>query len=109
MWGVRRPVIMLPSSTSTDDDITRLRYCLAHEWTHVVRRDYATWQLATLLQLFLYYQPLFWQLRRQLAVSMDQLADAAAAGHGESPPDYAAFLLELARRHRRPRRPRRSA
>lgn len=101
-WGVRRPVIMLPAAYCSGDDPKRLRYCLAHEWAHVVRRDYATWQLATLLQFLLYYNPLFWRMRRALAVSMDQLADAAAAGHGAAAADYAAFLVELARRRLAP-------
>lgn len=98
MWGVRRPVIMLPRTGCDDGDATRLRYCLAHEWSHVVRRDFATWQLATALQVALYYHPLFWRMRRQLALSMDQLADDAASGQGGSATDYAEFLLELARK-----------
>lgn len=97
MWGLRHPVIMLPRTACVDGDATRLQYCLAHEWSHVVRRDFATWQLATALQVALYYHPLFWRMRRQLALSMDQLADHAASGQGGSATDYAEFLLELAR------------
>jgi beta-lactamase regulating signal transducer with metallopeptidase domain/uncharacterized GH25 family protein len=95
-WGIWRPVILLPATTTHNP--TQLRYALAHEGTHLLRGDNATWGLARLLQCVLYYQPLFWLLRRRLLVSMDQLADAAAAGQGESAPDYAAFLVELARR-----------
>ncbi len=95
-WGIWRPVILLPATTTHNP--TQLRYVLAHEGTHLLRGDNATWGLASLLQCVLYYEPLFWLLRRRLLVSMDQLADAAAAGQGESAPDYAAFLVELARR-----------
>jgi beta-lactamase regulating signal transducer with metallopeptidase domain len=96
MWGLYRPVIVLPSdSVRTNGKL--LKYALAHEWAHVVHRDYATWQLAVLLQILLYFHPLYWRMRRDLGVSMDQLADAAAAGHGRSKHDYAECLLELAR------------
>ena len=44
----------------------------------------------------LFYQPLFWWLRRQLRLCQDYLADARAAGVG-SAEDYAAFLVCLAR------------
>jgi beta-lactamase regulating signal transducer with metallopeptidase domain len=98
MCGAMRPIIVLPSCVLHDADKTRLRYYLAHELAHVRQHHFATWQVATLLQFFLYYQPLFWWLRRQLSTSMDQLADAAASDQGASAVDYAAFLVELARR-----------
>ena len=96
-WGTRRPVIVIPSSALAAHEKVRLRYYLAHEWAHVARRDFATWQFATVLQVLLYYQPLFWWLRRRLAICMDQLADADASEQGESTVDYADFLVQHAR------------
>lgn len=96
-WGTRRPVIVIPTSAVRNRDGVQLRYFLAHEWAHVVRRDFAIWQFATVLQIFLYYQPLFWWLRSRLAICMDQLADADASEQGGSTADYADFLVQLAR------------
>ena len=59
-------------------------------------RDAWTWNLACLAGLVLFYQPLFWWLRRQLRLCQDYLADARAAAAG-SAEDYAAFLVRLAR------------
>jgi beta-lactamase regulating signal transducer with metallopeptidase domain len=98
MCGTMRPMIVLPSCVLCEVDKTRLRYYLAHEWAHVSQHHFATWQLATLLQFFLYYHPVFWLVRRQLSTSMDQLADAVASDQGASTVDYAAFLVELSRR-----------
>ena len=92
----RRPVILLPSSLCDGSDPTALRYVLAHEWSHVERRDAWTWNLACLAGLVLFYQPLFWRLRRQLRLCQDYLADSRAAAAG-SADDYAAFLVRLAR------------
>ena len=92
----RRPVILLPSTLCDGSEPGALRYVLAHEWSHVERRDAWAWNLACLAGLVLFYQPLFWWLRRQLRLCQDYLADdrAAAAGSAE---DYAAFLVRLAR------------
>jgi beta-lactamase regulating signal transducer with metallopeptidase domain len=90
------PVIVLPASLCDGHDPRALRFCLAHEWSHVERRDIWAWNLAALAGLVLFYQPLFWWLRRQLRLCQDYLADDRAAALG-SAEDYAAFLVGLAR------------
>lgn len=91
-----RPVILLPPGLAAGDDPEALRYALAHEWSHVERRDAWAWNLAALLGLALFHQPLFWWLRRRLRLAQDELADARAAAAG-SAEDYAAFLVRIAR------------
>lgn len=91
-----RPVILLPPDLADGRDPEALRYALAHEWSHVERGDAHAWNLAALLGLALYYQPLFWWLRRRLRAAQDELADARAAAAG-SAEDYAAFLVRIAR------------
>jgi protocatechuate 3,4-dioxygenase beta subunit len=91
-----RPVILLPTTLCDAGDPGALRYVLAHEWSHVERRDAWAWNFTCLAGLVLFYQPLFWWLRRQLRLCQDYLADARAAAAG-SAEDYAAFLVRLAR------------
>jgi beta-lactamase regulating signal transducer with metallopeptidase domain/uncharacterized GH25 family protein len=93
-----RPVILLPGGLCRSGDAAALRFCLAHEWCHVQRRDVRTWNLATLAQLLFFYQPLFWWLRRQLRLCQDYLADARAAQEAPLAEDYASYLVGLARR-----------
>ncbi len=90
------PVILLPSTLCDGGEPGALRYVLAHEWSHVERRDAWAWNVACLAALVLFYQPLFWWLRRQLRLCQDYLADARAADAG-SAEDYAAFLVRIAR------------
>jgi beta-lactamase regulating signal transducer with metallopeptidase domain/protocatechuate 3,4-dioxygenase beta subunit len=94
----RRPVIVIPGSLCQSGDEAALRYCLAHEWSHVERRDIWAWHLATLAQVLFFYQPLFWWLRRQLRLCQDYLADARAAEQAAVAEDYAEYLVGLARR-----------
>ena len=71
---------------------------LAHEWSHVERRDLLRWHLAALAGLVFFWQPLFWWLRRQLRLGQDYLADDLAVGQAGGAEDYAAFLVGLAKR-----------
>jgi hypothetical protein len=52
-------------------------------------------QLAALVQIFFFYQPLFWWLRRQLRLCQDYLADARAAEQAAEAEDYADYLVGL--------------
>jgi beta-lactamase regulating signal transducer with metallopeptidase domain/5-hydroxyisourate hydrolase-like protein (transthyretin family) len=97
-FGWQRPVIVLPAALCRRGEEEVLRYCLAHEWSHIERRDIVSWHLATLVQLLFFYQPLFWWLRRQLRLCQDYLADARAAEQAVLAEDYADFLIGLARR-----------
>jgi BlaR1 peptidase M56 len=93
-----RPVIVLPAELCSEGDTPALRYCLAHEWSHVERRDAWTWHLATLAQFLLFFNPLFWWLRRQVRLCQDFLADARAAEQAAEAEDYAEYLVHVARR-----------
>jgi protocatechuate 3,4-dioxygenase beta subunit len=98
LFGWRRPVILLPEALCQSPDAAALRYCLAHEWSHVEQRDLMRWHLAALVQVLFFYQPLFWWLRRQLRLCQDYLADARAAEQAAAAEDYADYLVGLARR-----------
>ena len=87
-WG--RPVIVLPENLCGDGQT--LRWCLAHEWTHVQRRDFRVWLMAGLVRVLFFYHPLVWWMRRQLRLCQDYVADARAARHAPQPEDYAEFL-----------------
>ena len=100
--GIWRPTVLLPESLTRDDaDPLQLEHSLAHEWAHLERLDLVTWQLASLCQAFLWMQPGYWILRRELRVAQDQLADQFAACHTDQHATYAATLLSLSRSRQR--------
>ena len=94
-----RPVIVLPTALCNGGDSQELRFCLAHEWSHIERRDARAWNLAAVAGFVLFYQPMYWWLRRQLRLCQDYLADDRAAALA-SAEDYAIYLVELARTRR---------
>ena len=97
MWGLLRPTIVIPESYV--DDPQALRWGLAHEWSHVERRDFLTRLLAMGTNLVCFFQPCFWWLNRELAFNQDLLADAFAAKQGHAD-EYAAFLVQLSKQKR---------
>ena len=95
--GLRRPTILLPTRlTLPDADPLELKHSLAHEWGHVELHDLMTWQLASACQTFLWIQPCYWALCRELRVAQDQLADQFAIQQTNEHASYATTLLELA-------------
>jgi beta-lactamase regulating signal transducer with metallopeptidase domain len=96
-FGGWRPVIMLPANVCGAEASEKLRYGLAHEWSHIERGDVHRWYLVALAQIILFYQPFFWWLRRQIRLSQDFLADARSADQATDPIDYADYLVSLAR------------
>ncbi len=95
-FGWLRPTIILPERVVKQLTPDQLRLALSHEWSHVARSDIRTWMLASLVRLVHFHQPLVWLLRRELRISQDYLADAAAAG-ASTPEDYAELLTTLSR------------
>lgn len=95
-FGCLRPTVIIPEAIAAGDP-SALRFCLAHEWSHVERADLFRWRAAWYCQFLLWFQPLFWMLRRELRVCQDLLADYSAANGGRDAIQYSEMLLELAR------------
>ncbi|MEQ1830366.1 MAG: M56 family metallopeptidase, partial [Pirellula sp.] len=98
MWGWFKPVIVLPEPFALAENKMQLKYCLAHEWSHIQQGDFLSFALAKVVGLICFYQPLFWWLKKHLELSQDFLADAFAASHNNDVIQYADFLVSLARR-----------
>lgn len=97
-FGLRAPKIVLPESLIRSASTAEIRHCLAHEWSHIRNRDIAVWWAVQFLQPFVWFQPLFWYLRRELRLAQDQVADHFAAARAADPTAYAELLLNLAKR-----------
>jgi len=105
VFGCWRPVVLIPQSIATGNP-SALRFCLAHEWSHVTSSDLPRWQLTNLCQLLFWYQPLFWLLRRELRICQDLVADNLAVEATSSQLDrieYSELLMSIANQAMGPR------
>ena len=90
--GVLRPVIFLPANWREWDD-AKLDAVIAHEVSHVARRDNLTQRLSLLHCAIFWFSPLAWWLHRHLADLMEQASDEAALSGGVDRKVYARTLL----------------
>ncbi|MGA2072945.1 MAG: M56 family metallopeptidase [Terriglobia bacterium] len=90
--GWRRPVILLPVAWRGWRE-EKMRAVLAHELSHVARKDALTRALAAIHRGIFWFSPLAWWLERQLAVLAEQASDDAALSTGADRVLYANVLL----------------
>jgi TonB family protein len=96
-WGLRRPVVLLPAyalNWSPDQHNRAIR----HEMAHVERRDWLWQTFAQVLTAFFWFHPLVWLAASRLRKEAEHAADDLVVLSGAAPPEYAAQLLEVARR-----------
>jgi len=102
--SVRRPMIVLPDDWRTWP-AEQIDAVLAHEISHVARRDALTQRLTLFYRAVFWFSPLSWWLHRELASLAELASDESALGAGIEPLTYADALLAcFVRAHERPRR-----
>jgi hypothetical protein len=99
-WGVLRPVVVLPEEAESWPDAQR-RMVLLHELSHVARLDGLTQLVAGLASAVYWFHPAVWYGARRMRVEREHACDELVLSAGAPAPEYAAALLELARRFRR--------
>jgi beta-lactamase regulating signal transducer with metallopeptidase domain len=91
-FGVRRPAILLPAGWR-EWEPAELDAVLAHEISHVVRRDALAERLSLLHRAIFWFSPLSWWLARHLADLAEEASDDAALASGADRTRYAETLL----------------
>ena len=92
--GILRPVLVFPS-TWRDWGDARLEAVIAHEMSHVARRDSLTRRLSLLHRAMFWFSPLAWWLDRHLADLGERASDEAALACGVDRNVYARTLLNF--------------
>jgi bla regulator protein BlaR1 len=92
--GVLRPMILLPAGWREWEE-EKLEAVIAHEMSHIRRRDGLTQCLALVHRAIFWFSPLSWWLTRHLANLAEQASDEAALSGGADRYVYAKTLLEF--------------
>ena len=98
-WGGREVIVLLPSE-SVDWSAERRRVVLAHELAHAARGDHRAQLAGSLACAVYWFHPLVWLASRRLRAESERACDDRVLAHGVTGPDYAAHLLDVARRSR---------
>jgi beta-lactamase regulating signal transducer with metallopeptidase domain len=87
--------ILLPADYDTWDK-EKVRIVLAHEHSHVRQGDFYLQLLASLYAALVWFSPLGWWLKKELADLAEAISDRAGIEQARSRTSYAQILLEFA-------------
>jgi TonB family protein len=96
MWGILRPVIVLPAGAA-DWQPVRLHAVLLHELLHVQRLDLWAQAAAQAACCLYWFDPLVWMAARQLRKERERACDDAVLSRGLLASEYAGHLVDLVR------------
>ncbi|MFN0051105.1 MAG: M56 family metallopeptidase [Planctomycetales bacterium] len=100
VFGCFRPVVVVPRNLNEAGE-GAVRFCLAHEWSHIVRADLLTWRCMVWCQSLLGFLPAYWALRKELRLCQDLLADDCSTRAGLDAVEYSELLVGFVRRRGR--------
>ena len=92
--GILRPTLLFPAAWRAWDDL-RLDAIIAHEMSHVARRDSLTLRLSLFHRAIFWFSPLAWWLDHHLADLAERASDEAALACGVDRDAYARTLLNF--------------
>lgn len=96
IWGVLRPVLLLPAEAVTWPT-ERLRVVLLHELAHLKRFDGISLLLTRIAVSLFWFHPLAWSLERAGRSECERACDDLVLANGTKPSEYADHLLAIAR------------
>jgi len=95
-WGILRHTILFPNA-ATEWPSVRTHHVMAHELTHVKRRDGLMQLFAQAACAIYWFNPLVWYAAYRLRIERERACDDQVLQLGASPQDYAEHLLQIAR------------
>jgi beta-lactamase regulating signal transducer with metallopeptidase domain len=93
--GVWRPQVILPAAAETWSD-SRRRLVMTHELAHVKRWDALIEDLASVVTIIYWFNPLVWLALERLRIEREKDCDDIVLRSGARPSDYAEQLLGIA-------------
>ncbi len=95
VFGIFRPVLLLPAGIAERLTPEQLRAILAHELSHVRRRDNLTGSLHMLAEALFWFHPLVWWIGTRLVEERERSCDEEVLRLGSEPEVYAEGILNV--------------
>ncbi|HEY6346803.1 MAG TPA: M56 family metallopeptidase [Bryobacteraceae bacterium] len=95
VFGVLRPVLLLPEGIADRLDQTQLDAILAHESCHIRRKDNLTAAIHMAVQAIFWFHPLTWWIGTRLIDEREKACDEEVLGLGYKPGVYAESILAI--------------
>jgi len=93
--GILRPVLLFPEGIAERLTPSQLKTVLAHELSHVRRRDNFFAAIHMLVEAAFWFHPLVWWIGARLAEEREQACDEDVLSRGRHPEVYADAILNV--------------
>lgn len=100
--GILRPVIVMPRGIAEALSASEMRAVLAHELSHLSRRDNLWASIQMLVEMLFWFHPLVWWVGAKLVVERERACDQLVLDTGNAPRTYAEGILKICRFHLTP-------
>jgi bla regulator protein blaR1 len=94
IFGIFRPVLLWPANISEHLQDSHLMAILAHEVSHVLRRDNLAAAMHMAVEAIFWFHPMVWWLGARLLEERELACDEAVLQLGNSPSIYAESILK---------------
>jgi beta-lactamase regulating signal transducer with metallopeptidase domain len=95
VFGIRRPVLLLPAGITSHLTPPQLEAILAHELCHVRRRDNLATAIHMIVEALFWFHPLVWWLGARLMYERERACDEDVLLLGSEPQVYAEGILKI--------------
>jgi bla regulator protein blaR1 len=95
VFGIRRPVLLLPEGIADRLTPAQLDSILAHELCHVRRRDNLAAAVHMLVEAVFWFHPLVWWIESRLVEERERACDEAVLAASRDPEVYAESILTV--------------
>jgi bla regulator protein blaR1 len=99
VFGVFRPVLLLPDGITAELAPAELQAILAHELCHIRRRDNLATALHMVVETVFWFHPLVWWLGSRLMEERELACDEDVLRSGSEPEAYAEGILKICERY----------
>jgi uncharacterized protein (TIGR03435 family) len=102
VFGIRKPVLLLPAGIADRLSPAQLQAVLAHELCHVRRRDNLTGAIHMLVEAIFWFHPLVWWMAGRLLEERESACDEEVLRASNDPGAYAQGILNVCRLYLEP-------
>src|SRR5215471_12198331 len=95
VFGLFRPVLLLPEGFEERLDARQWKAILAHEFSHLRRRDNLFAAIHMLVEALFWFHPLVWWIGARLVEERERACDEAVLRLGSEPQIYAEGILKV--------------
>jgi bla regulator protein BlaR1 len=93
--GFLRPILLLPEDILKRLPPSQLQAVLAHELSHIRRRDNLTAAIHMVVEAVFWFHPLVWWIGARLVEERERACDEAVLSLGSEPRDYAEAIVSV--------------